>query len=208
MERCHAAVLAGPRAGQPCVATSCWRRCAKTPCAECEALSRTNAGFVDGPAASARFYGPSGLAAYRARDGRAYVLVADRYNSALRKVEARAKEEARAAQAAEDEARIAALMEEPPPTKLPDAVGGGAGGDGSLADGAVPRTPDSAAAKENFERPDASLAGSISKARLERAEARLTPKLTPKGTSIAPAASAAANPATAQKAGGRRAAKT
>ena len=52
----------------------------------CEALSRTP-GFVDGPAASACFYGPSGLAAYRARDGRAYVLVADRYNSALRKVD-------------------------------------------------------------------------------------------------------------------------
>ena len=83
----NCAVLAGPRSGQPCAATSCWRRCAKTPCAECEALSRTNAGFVDGPAASARFYGPSGLAAYRARDGRAYVLVADRYNSALRKVD-------------------------------------------------------------------------------------------------------------------------
>ena len=70
----NCAVLAGPRGRAALRCDVLLAAVRENAVRRGEALSRTNAAGVDGPAASARFYCPSGLAAYRACDGRAYVL--------------------------------------------------------------------------------------------------------------------------------------
>ena len=55
--------------------------------AECEAPVAHECRLCRRPGGVGALLRPVGLAAYRARDGRAYVLVADWYNSALRKVD-------------------------------------------------------------------------------------------------------------------------